>query len=190
MSVIDGSTAVDRVFDILMKILVHEMDLDPGRIWVFNPEFKIPSDQGMFIVLECFPTKVISSRNVLATSGAFTETQEMSTLEQINIMVFSKNFEAMQRKEEVIMAMVSTYAQQIQESNSIKINRIMPIQDLSMLEGGALLYRYDILVSLFAWYSKTKAVDYYDTFPVKTRINDGSPDLVTEFNQPTTDPTA
>ena len=159
----------DVAMDLLRRIIIREMSLDPSRVNIFNQRFAIPTDDGMFIYLECLPSKMISNRNITAQGGAgLQEIQELNTWEQVNIGVFSKNLEALQRKEEVVMALYSQYAQQVQDANSFRIFQMSPIQDLTRLEGTSQLYRYDITVTLHAWYQKIKAVEYFDQF--KTRV--------------------
>lgn len=62
------------------------------------------------------------------------------------------------------MAVNSLYAQAVQESYNFKISRASAINNLSELEGSAMLNRFEISLVCFAWYSKEKNGDYYDTF--------------------------
>ena len=75
------------------------------------------------------------------------------------------------------MAINSVYAQQIQEANSFKIARLSAIDDLSALEGAAMLYRFEISLVVFAWYRKSKSVEFYDEFTaeVDTETKQGTP---------------
>ena len=177
-------------FDYVRDILIHEMDLDEKRVNIFNQKFDIPTDDGMFIVLECLPSKIISNRDRqvqdLAT-GEYQEIQDLNIQEQIVIGIFSKTLEAMRRKEDVLLALNSVYSQQIQERGSFHIRRISPIQDLTVLESAARLYRYDIPVMMLTWHQKIKKIDYYDSFKVEVKADDSGIDK--KFDQPVTDPT-
>ena len=85
--------------------------------------------------------------------------------------MFSRNLSALQRKEEAVMGLFSVYSQQVQEINSFHIARNVHIEDLSALEGSAQLNRIDISLIVFAWYGKTKTVDYYETFRTCVEVN-------------------
>ena len=83
------------------------------------------------------------------------------------------------------MSSATENAQQIQEQYSFKIFRDAPVQDLSVLEGAALLYRYDIPFILMTWTQKVTKVDFFDTFKGEVKVNDGLPIVTKEFDQPT-----
>jgi hypothetical protein len=171
--------------DYLRQIIVHELDLEEDVVSIFNQKWKIPTTEGLFVMLECRPSKVISNRNSYQVNldGSVTEIMDLNMHEEATIGVYSRNTEALLRKEEVVMALYSIYSQQVQEANSFVIFRSAPIIDLSVLEGPALLYRYDIDIILHAWYHKTKTADFYDSFTGRVRANDGQPDLVRDFTQ-------
>ena len=160
----DGTpyTPLDHIRD----IIVEEMGVNPDFVNIFNQDFKIPPDDGLHIEIEAKGApKVLSNRNLtVPTADTFTEIQEINTQELIAVMLFSRNMDAYVRAPEVLMAINSLYAQQSQEANSFKIARISPIENLSALEGAAMLYRFEISLVVFAWYEKTKDGDYYDTF--------------------------
>jgi hypothetical protein len=180
------------VFDALREILIHELEVDETRVNIYNQKIdtELLKEEGLFIYLESIPpTKVISSRNTEKWNASISEyqsVQDITVQDKITIGIFSRNLDALTRKEEVVMALYSTYAQQVQEVSSFKIFRIAPIENISDLEGAARLYRFDIPVTLITWHQKIKKVDFYDQFRTRVRVNDGSPDIVKEFDQPTT----
>lgn len=150
--------------DILRDILIREMELAKDRVVVYNQKLKIPEDEFLFVVVEYKFSKTLSNRSVVFTSGSTSEIQDVNMQEFYTIGIFSSNLEALQRKEEVVMALGSQYSQQMQEKNSFQISRVNPIQDVTDLEPTALLYRFDIDIVVAAWYTKTKAADYYNQF--------------------------
>ena len=141
--------------DLLRMILVEQMDLDQEKVNIYDEKWKIPPDDDLFIVLEYRAGKCLANRNTfVSTGGDPEEHQDLNMLEDIIIGIFSRNRSATLRKEEVLMALISSYAQSLQEKYSFKILRAGRIQDLSELEGSAMLKRYDIEVRVFAWYKK------------------------------------
>ena len=76
----------------------------------------------------------------------------------------SKNREAIERKEEVLMALTSFYSREQQELNSVKIFRTGNILDLSFIEAASAMHRFRIPVIMSNIKEKRKASPYYDKF--------------------------
>jgi hypothetical protein len=183
-----SGNAIPNSLACLRKIFLQELELDDDRINIWNQKFDIPSDENLFIVLSYQPSKVIANRNTVKynpTTSEYEEIQDVNVQEHITVGIFSRNLDALNRKEEVLMAMASVYSQQLQEKYSFKIARIAPIEDLSVLEATALLYRFDIPLVIFSHYQKIKTVEYFETFDVEVKAN-GEPLIEKEFTQPTT----
>lgn len=166
--------------DCIRDILVHEFsDMDEERINIYNEKFKIPPKDGAFITIEYKGSpKIISSRNYMEGTD---EVQELNTSESFVVGIFSKNLEALQQKEKVVMALNSIFSVQTQEKYSFKIYREMKIEDLSFLEASAMLRRFDITFTVNAWYKETKAAEYFETFSTKVQVD--PTDFVEEFDQ-------
>lgn len=165
--------------DLIRSIIVRELTIDGERVNMYNQEFTIPTDDRLFIVIQYKASPIIvSSRNTQEIiNGLYTEVQDINTIEDITIGLFSKNLEALQRKEEVIMALSSIYSRQIQEEYSFKISSNPAIQDLSFLEGPAMLTRVDIDIRVNAWYNKTKTAEYLESTLLYVSVNDGLPNM-------------
>jgi len=177
--------------DYIRNIIIEEMELEEDRVYIYNQKFTIPKDDELFIVLEYNGApKVISNRNYMdMTEEPPVEVNDLNMQERIVVGVFSKNESALQRKEEVLMAIHSIYSQNVQEQYSFRIFRSSVIEDLSFLEASALLYRFDIPLIVNAWYKKTKEKTYYEVFQTQVTVNDGQPDMKSEVFDPREDPT-
>ena len=178
-----------NVFEDLRQILIRGMSLSETRVNIFNQRIseELLEKPDLFVYIECLPSRVISSRSKYwldPISGDYKEVLDVNMLDPVLIGLFSRTTEALVRKDEVVMALNSHYAQQLQEAHSFKIFRNMPIQDMTMLEGAALLYRYDIPVQLFSWSQKITTVDFFDTFKGQVKENDGLPIVEEDFDQP------
>ena len=178
-----------NVFEDLRQILIRGMSLSETRVNIFNQRIseELLEKPDLFVYIECLPSRVISSRSKYwldPISGDYKEVLDVNMLDPVLIGIFSRTTEALVRKDEVVMALNSHYAQQLQEAHSFKIFRNMPIQDMTMLEGAALLYRYDIPVQLFSWSQKITTVDFFDTFKGQVKENDGLPIVEEDFDQP------
>lgn len=181
---------LETTVDILRDIIKKEMCLEDDHIFIYNQKWNTPNDDALYVIIEYVGSKIISSRNTNSqdNAGNYREVQDLNTQEQITILLLSRGLEALQRKEEAVMALYSIYSQQKQSELSFKIARNAPIEDLSSLEASAILYRFDIPVVLFTWYEKIKSANYYNSMHVKVRVNDGQPDMIREFDQPLIQP--
>lgn len=178
--------------DLIRKIIVNQMSLDPQSVNIYDEKWKIPPTDGLFVTVEYRSGKVVANQNLfVSTGGDPVEYQEVNMLEQITVGVFSRDRSSTQRKEEVLMAILSSYAQQLQEKYSFKINRAGPITDLSQLEGAAMLKRYDIDLRVFAWYEKIITPGYIQPpYTLKVIANDpGQGEIIRNITQFETLPT-
>lgn len=146
--------------DLMRLILINQMALQPERVNVYDEKWVMPNIEDMFLTLEYRNATCISNNSQFINTSASPastpiEIQTVNMFEKIVVGVFSRTREAIRRKEEVLMAFSSSYAQLMQETWSFKVSRNASIEDLSVLEGNAMLRRFDIEFSVFAWYQKT-----------------------------------
>lgn len=175
------------VIELLRAILVSEMEMGEDRVMIYDEKWKIPTDKELFITLELKSVRTIANRKAYEdVDGTLQEVQMLNTQERYVIGIFSADFSAYQRKEEVAMAFNSDFAQSTMEANSFSMSRVLPAEDLSQLEASQMLRRFDIEVVVLAWYEKSKAVKYYDSYRVRVQTED----TTVNFDQPTEDPNA
>lgn len=181
--------------DLIRLILVNQFnDISQERINIYDEKWQIPPDSSLFLTIEYRSGRCLSNRNnfIPATLPEdVVESQDVNMVEQIVVGIFSKDRTATQRKEEVLMAIMSSYAQQLQEKYAFKIARAGEIEDLSALEASAMLKRYDIVLSVYAWYNKTITPGYIGPpFTIKVIANDrGDGEMIQNVTQFTTQPT-
>ena len=175
----DGSR--QTVPELICDIVRREMGLEADRVVVYNQRFKLPTKEGIFIVVEFKGSKAFSNRNVYSPEDD-SEVQTLNTLELISVNILSRNDDALQRKEEVLMAINSIYAQSIQEAHNFRIANISAIDNVSDVEGSSIMYRFEINLSVFAWYEKTKDAENFNTFSGKVRTEDMSKTFEPKLN--------
>ena len=143
---------------ILLDILQKEMDLADSQAWVYNQDFVMPRTDGLFIIAGMQYDKVVSNNSSFKEVGSDTvEVQNINAIEYIKISLMSKNNEARQRKNEVLMAMASFFSEQMQQKYSIKIAKIPhSFNNVSDAEGSTTINRFDIIVPVHVWYQKIK----------------------------------
>lgn len=148
------------------KILVNQLGLEEDQVWIYNQKRDIPSDSRMYIVVEYEGQRIIgSTRYEKATENGLIEYQALHSLASIQLDLFSYGNLARTNKDLVIMALNSTYSQQVQEANGFQISRnSFQVTNTSGVEGVAELTRYSISFNVTYMSETSKSIDYYDTF--------------------------
>jgi len=152
---------------ILGDILKNCMVLTDQQIFIYNQDFKLPETSGLFIILQYNNSTNYSSTNTFIPADEGEEGGQeciaMNAKEEYTINIISKNDEARQRKEEVIMSLNSNFSKDQQGLYQFQIAQISSsFVNVSELEGAGMLNRYAINISLLAHYSKTMDTTYYD----------------------------
>lgn len=89
----------------------------------------------------------------------------------IQIDAYSRNNEAIERFNEIQLALKSTYAEQQQDKYQFRIGTISNANNLSGADGGSDINRFSIRVECIIWHEKIKRVDWYEHFSVNVRDN-------------------
>ena len=148
---------------ILADIIATEMSLSSARVVVYDQNFIPPKDQDIYITIAFQSGRIIGNNNRF-NPDTEEEEQYISVSETYNLEMTSKNRDALTRRYEPNMAIGSTYSQQKQEENQVRIFRTNQNIDLSFIEGGSSLHRYRIPVIINSTKIKSKTIDYYDNF--------------------------
>jgi len=160
---------------VVADILQTELGLTNGHVLLSYQQFKLPSDSGLYIILNNISGKAIGNNNYFdSTLIGMQETQQVAMHEIVQIDLMSADNSARTRKIEVIAALMSKYSQQQQEINTVKIGRIpSEFSDTSSLEETQFLYRFTMTIPIFSLYTKTKIIaDYYDNFTQEVYYNE------------------
>jgi len=149
-------------------IIQHETGLANGRVYLWDQKIFQPSDDDLYIAVSQVLCKPFGSSNYSDGSGSGMDSiQSVNMLALLDIDIISRGPAARDRKEEVILALCSVYAEQQQDLNSFSIGRLPAANrfiNLSNVDGAAIPYRYKISVNMQYFVKKTQAVPYFDTF--------------------------
>ena len=150
----------------ICDILQHELSLKDGQIWIYNQKRDIPNDFGVYFVVNYQGQKIIANirRQVPADIGLI-EYQSVHNLASYSVDVFSRSGNAREMRDLALMALNSTYSQQVQEEHGFQIARnSFQVTNTSEVEGVAELNRYSISFNVTYMSETSKSIDYYDTF--------------------------
>jgi hypothetical protein len=168
----DLNTATARILVgtpllLFCEIIQREMNLAEGRVFLWDQKKFQPTDSGLYVIVSELNPKPFASNVKPGSDGWSTAVQIVNMLSTLSLDIISRGPEARDRKEEIIMAFNSIYAQQQQEINSFYIGKIPPgarFSNLSIVDGAAIPYRFNISVNIQYFVTKTKSVPYFDTF--------------------------
>ncbi len=149
-------------------VIQRELGLANGRVYLWDQKIMQPTDSGLYIAVSVPMCKPFANVNRYSAGMYNSDSdQYVSMLARVDIDIISRGPAARDRKEEVILALNSNYAQQQQEANGFYIGKLSPhggFLNLSEVDGAAIPYRYKISVNLQYAFQKTSAVDYFDDF--------------------------
>lgn len=150
--------------DILIcDIITNGLDIEEDRVVVYSENWDPPKDAGIYIVVSTRRGKPISNVRKY-DDDTNEEVQTVVTYDFIDIDITSKDRTALDRKEEVLMALNSTYSEQVQNENNIKIFKLGEIMDLSFIEAASALKRYRIPCIVSNIKEKRTVINYFDKF--------------------------
>lgn len=149
---------------VLADILVYEMSLESGQIMLAYQKWDIPPDNELYFALRCMgPGKVIANVNEVVPNGdGLDEVQSMTIRDLIQLDMMSFSDQARVRKEEVIMALGSIYAQQLEDQYFVQIARNVgdPV-DAGKLEGQKYLNRFVYTIPVTSVHTKIKSAPFF-----------------------------
>lgn len=154
---------VSSPLQLLCDILQTQMGLADGRVYLWDQKIKAPTDSGLFIAVSELNTKPFGNSNKFDSDG--NQVQSVNIHSTVSIDIISRDLSALQRREEVTMALNSVYSEQQQEANSFRVFPLPSnIVNLSDIDGAAIPYRFNISVNMQYFISKTSGVPYFNDF--------------------------
>lgn len=150
----------------ICKILQVQLGLTDEQIWIYNQKRNIPNDFGAYYVVSYLGQRIIGNiRKEVATENGLMEYQSVHSLAEFRLDLFSRNPKVRDMRDQAIMALNSTYSQQVQESEGFQIGRnSFQVTNTSEVEGVAELSRYSISFNVTYMSETSRSIDYFDTF--------------------------
>jgi hypothetical protein len=146
---------------IIADIITQELQINKERVVVYSQNFCPPKDDNLYVIISTRIGKPLSSSNKF-DKDTNEEVKSVSSFNDYDIEITSRNREAIERKEEIIMAITSTYSIQKQDENSFRLFRAGNIIDLTFIEASSSLNRFRIPVRCTDLKTKRTTVDYFD----------------------------
>lgn len=162
------SVLVTDPLGLVCDIIQNQMGLDDGRVYLWDQKIFEPTDSGIFIAVGVLKTKPFANNmEPVPSGGGMTAIGSINTMATLTIDVISRSYEAVRRKDEILLALGSLYSQSQQEANSFSIGRLPAagqFVNLSNVDGAAIPYRFQIAVNVQYFVTIQKNADYFDDF--------------------------
>lgn len=165
----DVATATMNVLtplEIVCEIIRRELSLDNEQVWIYDQKRNIPIDSKLYVVVEVINPKPFGSSNKSEViEGVLTSVQGLNMAVMLSIDVMSRSLLALYRKEEVILALNSDFARQMQQAYSFYIAPLTTqFVAISQEDGAAIPYRFAMSVTIQYAVTKKRPVAYFDQF--------------------------
>lgn len=147
------------------EIIQREMDLDPGRVYLWDQKIFQPKDDGVYIAVGVLTSEPFANINKSVGASGLDEVLTANIKSTLSLDVISRGPSALYRKDELVLALNSNYSQSQQEINSFYIGKLTPrFLNLSPVDGAAIPYRFNVTVNIQYFIKKTKGIPYFDGF--------------------------
>lgn len=164
----EGTILVTDALGLFCEVIQQELGLANGRVYLWDQKIMQPNDSGLYVAVKVLLCKPFANTMKYDGSGSGLDAvQSVNMLATLQLDIISRGPAARTRKEEVLMALNSNYAQSQQELNSFYIGKLPPggqFVNLSSIDGSAIPQRFSINVNLQYFVRKTKPVSYFDDF--------------------------
>lgn len=161
---------------VVADILQNQLGLADDQVMLYNQKFDIPPDDRLYISLAVLATRTFGVQNrhlvVPTLDGAdFLSVLSSNRQETYQITIFSRSSEARTRNWEIPPALASDTSERMQEANNIRIGYLpSSMNDVSALDGTAILNSYALTIQVLAAYEKVQPEPYYDKFSIPPKV--------------------
>lgn len=161
-----GTILITSPLGLVAEIIQKELGLDSQHIYFWDQKLFQPKDSNLYVALSVERCKPFANVNKYDPATNKSE-QYLNVQATLGIDIISRSFQAVARKEEVLLALNSNYSRQQQSANSFQIGQLpanSEFLNLSIIDGAAIPYRFRISVNILYAFVKNQPVPYFDDF--------------------------
>lgn len=160
-----GTMLVDYPLSLVCDIIQTSMGLSNGQVYLWDQKIFIPTDSRLYIAVGVQNCKAFGNYPKYAANSGLAAIQSVNMLASLSIDILSRGPDARDRKEQVLLALSSPYAESQMELNSFFVApQSTNFVNLSSIDGAAIPYRFQISVNLQYFSTLTTQVGYYDMY--------------------------
>lgn len=149
----------------ICNIIRQFMNLNNQQVYIFNQKYILPNDTGLYICVGLQGENILSNTNEHKLIN--NEYKEIITIQKqqvISINIYSYDFSAIDRKEEILMALNSDYSENMQNQYGFHIGCIpTSFTMVSEVDGTKILNRFNIHINVISSKQIIKNSNYYET---------------------------
>lgn len=160
-----ATIAVCNPLELFCDVIRRELELGTDQVYLWDQKINIPKDSRLYVAIGVSSAKPFGSTMRFSPGAGLDAEQAVNMIAKLDVNILSRGPDARDRKEEVVLALGSVYAQQQQAANSFYIAPLSEnFVNLSQEDGAAIPYRFTIPVTIQYVFRKTKSVPYFDDF--------------------------
>lgn len=165
---------VGTPIQLVREILMQELGLADDHCYFWDQKIMQPKDETLYVAISMPSCKPFANVNRIQGEDLNGETpQYINMSATVEFDLISRSMAALDRKEEVLLALNSTYALQQQDANSFWLAKLSSsFLNLSNIDGAAIPYRYKIALAMQFVVQQSKAADYFTGFATPTIVVD------------------
>jgi hypothetical protein len=161
---------ITEIGQLLGDIISAYMALDPERVILKDEGFDAPKDDELYVLIEYEDDTPVGLGSIVDSATGI-ETSHYSGFANFTIEIVSRNRDATDRYQEVLMALQSVAGQQAAELNQVAFFRGKPL-NLSAIEGAASLRRWHIPVIVSYVQTKTATAPLIAPDPIGAKAGE------------------
>jgi len=161
---------ITTIGQLLGDIIAAYMALDPERVILKDENWDAPKDDALYVLIEYEDDTPVGIGSVVDSATGL-ETSHYSGFANFTIEVVSRNRDATNRYQEVLMALQSVAGQQAAETAQVSFFRGKPL-NLSAIEGSGSLRRWHIPVIVSYVQTKTATAPLIAPDPVGAKAGE------------------
>ena len=167
-----GATATAQILVgtpllLFCDIIQTRLGLANGRVYLWDQKISEPTDSGLYVAVSVPRCRPYGNGSQLQSDGL--EHGAVHMVATVDINIISRDSEARDRKEEVLLALSSAYSRQQQDANSFYVAPLpnaAGFLNLSQVDGAAIPYRYQISINMMYMVVSAIASEYFTTISV------------------------
>lgn len=168
------SMLIGTPLQLFCDIIANQLGLSRDQVYLWDQKINIPIDDRLYVAVSILTCKPFGNSALPNGAGSGLDfVQSTNFMATLNVNILSRSTQARDRKEEVILALQSYYAQSQQEINGFYVAKLpTAFVNLSQEDGAAIPYRFIISVNVQYAFRKILPVPYFDTFTAPTVITE------------------
>lgn len=157
---------IEDYLKLICGLIQDFMGLDNKHIYIYNQKWIIPNDKKICVVVGCSNVKPIAScKEYKEENGAFKECFFVNNIAEITINIFSYDMEATNRKDEILMALNSDTAKNLQAQYGFSIGTLqLNFNQNDEKDGTKILNRFVLDFNLIYQSKKEVITSYYNDY--------------------------